>query len=165
MRVRYLSSRRCGENPVKRHVTFNNTALSKAEMRAIQHCLKMFGEGAEQNNDVWKAIQRDYLPGRDWSFLQKLWHIRETRRKYKASYRKKVKAQGGADSSPGRASASGKNAPRGSKDAKASQKGQSASAEEKSLQSGLCEKNGNVQQEAMVVPKATTVSASGVQNN
>lgn len=89
-RVKYLSSRRCGDNAVKRHVNFNATALNRDELRSIQHYLLMFGKDAEKKVEVWKAIQRDFMPRRDWSYMQKLWEVRENRRRYKANYRKKV---------------------------------------------------------------------------
>lgn len=99
-RIRYLSSRRCPDNPVKRQVMLVSAPLSKAELEIVQKGLVMYG-GNTDDPEVWKRIQRNLLPGRAWPYLQKLWTWRETRRKYKAKYRakaseKKKAAQEGA---------------------------------------------------------------------
>lgn len=88
-RVRYLSSRRCPDNPVKRQVTFITSPLNKDEVELVRHGLIKFGRGNNEDPSVWKRIQAELLPGREWSHLQKLWNWRETRRKYKAKYRAK----------------------------------------------------------------------------
>lgn len=88
-RVRYLSSRRCADNPVKRQVMHISTPLNRDEVALVQVGLQRYGERVE-DEEVWKCIQRDLLPGREWSHLQKLWLWRETRRKYKAKYRAKL---------------------------------------------------------------------------
>lgn len=101
-RVRYLSSRRCGDNVVKRQFVVLNSPLNRDELRLVQEGLKRFGEASDSG--TWKRIQRELLPAREWSHLQKLWLWRESRRKYKANYRAKVNGKkrtdgGGAPSS------------------------------------------------------------------
>ncbi|CDF34892.1 unnamed protein product [Chondrus crispus] len=87
-RVKYLSSRRCPDNPVKRQVMLITSPLNNYEVEQVTRGLSMFGRGACLDDAaVWKRIQAELLPGREWSHLQKLWHWRETRRKYKAKYR------------------------------------------------------------------------------
>ena len=88
-RVRYLTSRRCGDNVVKRQVSFITTPLSKDELKLVEEGLKRYG-GKTDDPEVWKQIQRNILPSREWSHLQKLWLWRETRRRYKANYRAKL---------------------------------------------------------------------------
>lgn len=88
-RVRYLSSRRCPDNPVKRQVMTISAPLSKDELQLVSRGLALYG-GNVNDPAVWKRIQRELLPGRQWSHLQKLWGWRETRRKYKAKYRAKA---------------------------------------------------------------------------
>lgn len=88
-RVRYLASRRCGDNAVKRQVMHVSTRLTKEELKLVQIGLMRFG-GNVEDGEMWKCIQRDFLPNREWSHLQKLWLWRETRRKYKVKYRAKA---------------------------------------------------------------------------
>lgn len=88
-RVRYLSSRRCPDNPVKRQVMVISAPLSKDELQLVSRGLALY-QGNIDDPAVWKRIQRELLPGREWSHLQKLWGWRETRRKYKAKYRAKA---------------------------------------------------------------------------
>lgn len=87
-RVRHLSSRRCADNAVKRQVMHISAPLNQQEVALVQHGLQRFG-GRVEDCEVWKRIQRDLLPGRQWSLLQKLWLWRETRKKTKARYRAK----------------------------------------------------------------------------
>jgi hypothetical protein len=89
-RMRYLSSRRCGDNPVKHQVhllTLNQTPLSKEEIDIVKTALLQHGSDAEGNEsrsrDIWKLIQRDFLPHRDWRQLERTWGWRESRRIYK----------------------------------------------------------------------------------
>jgi len=89
-RVRYLSSRRCPDNPVKRQVMHISTPLNKEEVHLVRYGIERYGAGKTDDPEVWKSIQRDLLPNREWSHLQKLWAWRESRRKYKAKYRAKV---------------------------------------------------------------------------
>lgn len=93
-RVRYLSSRRCADNPIKRFELANSATLSRGELVTVQAALANLPPGAERDPNVWKAIQRDHLPAREWSYLQKMWQARESRRRYKATYRKKARAKG-----------------------------------------------------------------------
>lgn len=87
-RVKYLSSRRCPDNPVKRQVMLITSPLNTFEIEQVTRGLSMFGRGGNTDDaSIWKQIQAELLPGREWSHLQKLWHWRETRRKYKAKYR------------------------------------------------------------------------------
>ncbi|PXF42186.1 hypothetical protein BWQ96_08106 [Gracilariopsis chorda] len=87
-RVRHLSSRRCADNAVKRQVMHISAPLNQQEVALVQYGLQSFGSRVE-DCDVWKRIQRELLPGRQWSLLQKLWLWRETRKKTKARYRAK----------------------------------------------------------------------------
>lgn len=89
-RVRYLSSRRCPDNPVKRQVIFISSPLNTDEVALVRRGLEMYGRGNTEDADLWKRIQAELLPSREWSHLQKLWNWRETRRKYKAKYRAKA---------------------------------------------------------------------------
>lgn len=89
VRVRYLASRRCQDNPVKRQVLHVSTPLNKDEIRLVEAGLQKYG-GKIDDPNVWKQIQRHLLPTREWSHLHKLWLWRETRRKYKATYRAKL---------------------------------------------------------------------------
>jgi hypothetical protein len=89
-RMRFLSSRRCGENPVKRQVhlvTLNQTPLSKDEIEIVKAGLLRYGNGFERDEsrrrDLWKLVQRDFLPHRDWRHLERTWGWREARRAYK----------------------------------------------------------------------------------
>lgn len=88
-RVRYLTSRRCGDNPVKRQVTHTTTPLNRDELKLVEAGLSRYG-GRTDDPEVWKQIQRNILPSREWSHLQKLWLWREARRRYKANYRAKL---------------------------------------------------------------------------
>lgn len=101
-RMRYLSSRRCSDNPVKRQVhimTTNLQPLSRDEIELVKFGLEEFA-GLKTSNEtdktsaigkreVWKFIQRDLLPHRDWRQLEKTWGWRESRRKYKKNARHK----------------------------------------------------------------------------
>lgn len=91
MRVRYLSSRRCGDNAVKRQVLLLSLPLRPEEMRLIEEGAKRYGN--LDDCETWKRIQREFLPGRDWLHLQKVYNWRMQRRKYKASYRAKLSNQ------------------------------------------------------------------------
>lgn len=91
-RVRYLSSRRCADNAVKRFVLANSSALSKHELTVVQDALARLPIEKHSDADTWKSIQRLHLPAREWSYLQKMWQLRESRRKYKANYRRKNRA-------------------------------------------------------------------------
>lgn len=91
LRVRFLSSRRCPDNSVKRQMLILNTPLTPEEIQKVRYGLQQYG--SESDCETWKRIQRELLPGRDWSYLQKLWNWREKRRKYKAKYRAKVNAK------------------------------------------------------------------------
>lgn len=101
-RMRYLSSRRCSDNLVKRQVhlmTINLQPLSKDEIELVKLGLKQyagvgsnddaFENGQIDSREVWKLIQRDLLPHRDWRQLQKTWGWRESRRRYKQKARQK----------------------------------------------------------------------------
>lgn len=89
-RVKYLSSRRCPDNPVKRQAMFISSPLNMDEVALVRRGLQMYGQGNTEDADMWKRIQAELLPSREWSHLQKLWDWRETRRKYKAKYRAKA---------------------------------------------------------------------------
>eukprot|EP00737_Agarophyton_chilense_P002168 gb/GEZJ01002465.1/.p1 GENE.gb/GEZJ01002465.1/~~gb/GEZJ01002465.1/.p1 ORF type:complete len:692 (+),score=99.46 gb/GEZJ01002465.1/:90-2078(+) len=109
-RVRHLCSRRCTGNAVKRQMMLISAPLNQQEVKLVQHGLRMFG-GRVEDEFVWKRIQKELLPGRQWSLLQKLWLWRETRKKTKARYRAKVsqkkKAMRSSDKSGSNALADG----------------------------------------------------------
>lgn len=85
VRVRYLSSRRCADNAVKRQVLLLSTPLNRIELQMVNEGLQKLGDPSKP--ETWKRLQREYLPGREWFHLQKLWTWRESRRRYKAKYR------------------------------------------------------------------------------
>lgn len=87
-RIRYLSSRRCEDNLVKTQMMNVTSPLSKEEIEIVAQGLAIYGRDVD-DPEVWKRIQRDLIPGREWSHVRKLWIFRETRRKYKAQYRAK----------------------------------------------------------------------------
>lgn len=97
-RMRYLSSRRCGDNPVKRQVHASATRskpLSREEIAIIKSALVRISgvHGKQTSPEVWKIIQRDHLPHRDWKQLGELWSWREKRRAYRDRYNRKRRAQ------------------------------------------------------------------------
>lgn len=87
-RVRYLASRRCGDNPVKRQVLYLNSPLQPEEIRLMEEGVRKFGHA--DDCETWKRIQHELLPNRGWSHLQRIWNLRQSRRKYKANYRAKL---------------------------------------------------------------------------
>lgn len=92
LRTRYLSSRRCGDNAVKRQVMILNSPLTRDELAKVDEALKRPGADPTEA-ETWKRIQRELLPGREWSHLQKLWNWRVHRRQYKANYRAKKQSK------------------------------------------------------------------------
>jgi hypothetical protein len=103
-RMRYLSSRRCRDNPVKAEVhamTSSVQPLSRMEIGIIRDGLARLDpsrslddlDGDGPGADVWKLVQRDMLPHRDWRQLEKMWGWRQARRRHKRTAR--LRAQGG----------------------------------------------------------------------
>lgn len=86
-RVRYLSSRRCADNAVKRQVMYIAAPLNRDEVSLVRRGLEMYGQSGLGEEDVWRKIESELVPNREWSHLQKLWKWRETRRRYKADSR------------------------------------------------------------------------------
>lgn len=89
-RVKYLSSRRCPDNAVKRQVMFIAAPLNRDEVALVRRGLELYGQRGLNEEEVWRKIQSELLPKRDWSHLQRLWKWRETRRAHKARYRAKA---------------------------------------------------------------------------
>lgn len=87
-RVRYLASRRCTDNAVKRQVLHLTSPLRPEEIQLMEEGVCRFGNADDP--ETWKRIQRELLPNREWPHLQRMWNYRKSRRKYKATYRAKV---------------------------------------------------------------------------
>lgn len=87
VRVKFLSSRRCADNAVKRQMLILNAPLTNDELKSIRSALASNKYGPSDDRDTWKRIQRELLPSREWSHLMKLWNWRESRKRYKARYR------------------------------------------------------------------------------